>query len=152
MGRWGFERGIVENTHCSVHTFDCRGSWKVPADLANRVTIHKLCVGIRDDARKDFVSWEQVVDIGGGSLPAILKMDIEGYEFPVMKEMIADGKLLPEQIAVEVHANKAIADAVDTHFHVVRNAGYRLVHRADNPFCAPCSQITLVRREILAEM
>lgn len=144
-GHWEFERDIVKRTNCFVHTFDCTGDWDVPKDLKDRVQLHKVCIGTKEDDRKEYVPWETIVSYEKG-MPAMLKMDVEGFEFPVMQEMVlGNAKLFPEQIAVEVHATKAKTEFIASLFANLTSKGFHLVHRADNPFCASCSEVTLVR-------
>eukprot|EP00177_Eucheuma_denticulatum_P008379 GFKZ01015242.1.p1 GENE.GFKZ01015242.1~~GFKZ01015242.1.p1 ORF type:complete len:471 (-),score=62.41 GFKZ01015242.1:328-1740(-) len=165
-GRWSFEQDIVARTKCNVHTFDCTGDWTVPKELKGRVTLHKLCLGAKDDLEKGFGSWGTLVGKGGnGRMPSVVKMDIEGYEFPVMKAMVESGKdsSLPEQIAMEVHGQTLFevgepfrwdesrndwrnnGEDIARFFGMLGTKGYRLVHRNDNPFCGHCSEVTLVR-------
>lgn len=148
-GDWGFERDVVRNTACNLHIFSCVGAWRVPNDLKERVKIHKKCIGTRDNVHKDSISWERILETGGGSLPALLKMDIEGHEFPVLKEMITDDKFLPDQIVADMHLNKAIAVDIERHFIALREAGYRVVHRADSPNWEQCSAVTLLKLDSL---
>lgn len=72
--------------------------------------------------------------IGVPRYPALAKMDIERSELAIIREMLILGKgeELPEQFAMEVHS-----------------LGYKLVHRADNPYCTYCSEVTLVKNDRL---
>eukprot|EP00177_Eucheuma_denticulatum_P000090 GFKZ01000154.1.p1 GENE.GFKZ01000154.1~~GFKZ01000154.1.p1 ORF type:complete len:478 (+),score=46.79 GFKZ01000154.1:258-1691(+) len=169
-GKWSFEEAVVNRTRCSVHTFDCTGEWPVPERLRGRVTLHKYCLGSEDDAGTGFRSWETLVKIGGGGearMPSLAKIDIEGYEYPVMGALlgIGDEGLLPQQVAMEVHAStgrkigapmvwneekkqfRASREVVEEFFGNMTSKGYRLVHRADNPFCPHCSEVTMLRED-----
>ena len=175
-GKWSFERSILRKTGCVVHTFDCTGTWRVPEDLKHRVTFHKLCVS--DVAKGAYRTWRDLIEIGSRSvsrtgirMPALAKMDIEGFEYAVLNGLV-DGSvetMLPEQLVLEVHVdtgndrvgvpwrhlgrkhNRVGAAVVRGLFGGLEMRGYRLVHRADNPFCAHCSEVTLVRSVGLPE-
>lgn len=177
--RWHFEEGVVARTKCHVHTFDCTNDFTVPQNLRDRVTVHKLCLGKENDERDMFVGWSHILDIGeknsGGKvarLPVMAKIDIEGYEFPVLQELVAnvDASQLPEQLAIEIHsfapvrvgppyvkdrrfglpiANERVMSGL---FRNLSSVGYSLVHRADNPFCGKCSEVTLVQRAGLPDV
>ena len=170
-GKWSFESSVIRQTQCHVHTFDCTGDWTVPKELQSRVTLHKICLGEKEERRPegDFRTWQQIIQMGSGSgsvrMPAVAKMDIEGYEYPVLRSLVdtAVDDILPEQLALEVHVRtgRTIGDPweplpgraqnfvpgvkVREFFGNLSRRGYRLVHRADNPFCKHCSEVTLLR-------
>eukprot|EP00178_Gracilaria_changii_P013702 TRINITY_DN3865_c0_g1_i1.p2 TRINITY_DN3865_c0_g1~~TRINITY_DN3865_c0_g1_i1.p2 ORF type:complete len:482 (+),score=97.16 TRINITY_DN3865_c0_g1_i1:135-1580(+) len=148
-GKWKFEEAIIERTNCVVHTLDCTGEWPVPDKLKSRVTLHKICIGTKSDAKKrnNYYSWHKIVQLESG-MPSLLKMDVEGKEYAVLNEMLAGGEeLLPEQMAVEIHIRQQ-SHTVPL-FQNLSRKGYQLVHRADNPFCASCSEVTIVKQVAL---
>lgn len=169
-GRWDFEKDLVDKTDCRVHTFDCTGDWKVPRRISHKVKLHKFCLGPDDDEARRFMSWKSLIRIGGGEqekMPTLTKMDIEGHEYPVIASLLAnkDEDLFPQQLAVEVHARtrykiqpplvwedeskhfRASPETMAEFFGNLSSKGYQLVHRADNPYCPHCSEVTLVRHD-----
>jgi hypothetical protein len=84
QGDVSFEQDIIKNTPCDVHTFDCTVD-SIRIIDPKRHRFHKLCVG-RPKGDQAFYPFEQLNSImrrlGHGKL-AMLKMDIEGYEFEV---------------------------------------------------------------------
>ena len=98
--QWGFEEAVFARTHCEVHTFDCTGDFTVPAAIASRVTLHKQCVG--PETVDLFTTWEDLVATHGSV--AVLKMDIEGWEWPVLQQIAAAAAPPPTQMLVEIHA------------------------------------------------
>lgn len=175
QGKFDFEEDIVKSTMCNVHIFDCTGSWAIPPSLKGRATLSKICIGKPGQVADGFVFETMVQIIARASklsgfreptLPALLKMDVEGFEIPVFKDIVANtpDKWLPEQMAVEIHlrTRKPVglpyeldrihyfaylpeSTLIDI-FGNLSNRGYQLVHRADNPFCQQCSEITLLHR------
>lgn len=151
QGKWSFEKDIVKRTNCKIHTFDCTGSWEIPEELQGRVTLHKTCLGKEDDPREDFVGWNRVIAMGATKgakkMPAVVKMDIEGSEFPVLQALLDHGheSLLPQQLAIEMHAYKATPKFMENLFANFTRRGYSMTHRADNPWCAHCTEITVSR-------
>jgi hypothetical protein len=105
-----------------------------------------------------FLSWNSINKLTGiTTQPTFLKMDIEGYEFPVLQSIINSGKQLPLQIAVEVHTHRMEHGRRRRDWHVpllelysfiqylYRFGGYYLIDRNDNPLCPHCSEILLAK-------
>lgn len=163
-GRWDFEKDIAKRTECHIHTFDCTSAYEVPDELKERVTYHELCLGSEEDEREDFIGWIQMLDLienrsaaGVPRYPALAKMDIEGWEFVIVREMLMQGKPdeLPEQFVMEVHTGGTVhvgdkdkrKEVMSAWFGNLTTLGYQLVHRADNPYCVHCSEVTLVKND-----
>lgn len=179
--RWSFETDIIRRTECKVQIFDCTGDFKVPTELQERVTLHKLCVGHSSDeggAHDLYRSWNDILAIGAShsgfpedSMPTLAKIDVEGWELPTFFALTSDERLMPEQIVVELHVNtkvkvghpyiedsaspgrfQASRDVFAEVFTNLSDAGYYLVHRADNPFCGHCSEVTLLHRVAMPQL
>lgn len=177
-GLFQFERHVVHKWNCSVALFDCTGSWSVPDDLKQSVKFAPLCVAAPGDTRDNYKSLSQLMRIGatavgvaGESVPPVLvKLDVEGFEYPVLGDLLASTgrEALPRQLVVEFHllAPSVVGKPYEFHsngYHKQRirlvhalsmmgnlsNAGYATVHRADNPTDDACSELTLVRRDSL---
>eukprot|EP01040_Poterioochromonas_malhamensis_P005459 gene5459-5859_t len=160
-GKWNFEEEIVQKTDCRVETFDCTvgAGYKPPDHIKHRVRFHYLCLSDSDYELNGlkFVSWPTLNKITGVSKPpTFLKMDIEGYEFPVMKSIIDSGVMLPLQIAMEVHYIRVIggktedrransAELLAFANYLYKFGGYYLIDRHDNPFCKHCTEIVLAK-------
>lgn len=171
-GRWSFETDIVSRTNCIVHVFDCTGDFVVPSSLGETVVFHKLCIGSGMFNRTaGFRTYNELVSIatnGRNNPPALMKLDVEGFEFPVMKQIVQNINV-PKQVVVEVHVitsfnvgkpfvkrlhikggSQTVDDAdVREWISTLNDVGYELVHRADNPHCAHCSEITLLHNSTL---
>lgn len=171
--QWGFEAEIFQRTNCMIQVFDCTGDFQVPASIQSRVKLHKLCIGIEGDKRVNYKPWSEVIDIGStnsglalGVAPTVAKMDVEGWEFPVLTAMgqnIHDTSKLPKQLEFELHVLTYIPIGYPWE-KIARNRfkisdggirsllsnlsymGYELVHRADNPYCKHCSEVTFLHR------
>lgn len=170
--QWMFETSVVEKTNCTVHTFDCTGigkNWSVPEAISSRVTLHLKCLGEspskngRLTNRADlFVDYHTMLSMAGVvKAPAYMKMDIEGWEWEVLRSMLkTDVHNLPKQIAMEFHyhnwetSNEGMpwADRDKTYAEIAtfmdslwRFGGYYVIDRRDNGSCPACSEILLVR-------
>ena len=78
----------------------------VPPEIARSVNFHKVCLGARDEVVGDkrFLTWPSMLrEIGLHSAPAVLKMDIEGFEWSVLPDLVQVPHLLPESISLELH-------------------------------------------------
>ena len=166
---WGFERDLFLRTQCRIHTFDCTGNWSVPADLASRVTFHHKCiwgeegVGAFDD--NDHMLWTDLVALAGGRTPQYLKMDVEGWEWVVLHQVL-QSKQRPAQIGFELHleTRHEITSSLwvrirgeEPPLYIVPERGrrireliteigergYALTRRSDNIYCAHCSELVI---------
>jgi hypothetical protein len=159
---WDFEDDFAtKHPECKVHTFDCFVPGKVPSHLVKSVTSHAKCIGPRDEVidGKEFLSWPSILKlIGTETAPTALKMDIEGFEWTVIREMIHSSPkhLLPLSISLELHLTsieKPITwlgrfrqePEVALFMEHLMKFGYVLVDRHDNPFCLFCSEIVVAR-------
>jgi hypothetical protein len=144
--QWGFEEAIIAKTTCRIETFDCTGKnkgWKVPKSIKHRVRFHELCIGGMVN-NSQFISWTKLPSITGIiGPPTFLKMDVEGYEFPILREIIISGTHLPLQIALEIHTirtengerDKFVASTAEliSFIQFLRDiGGYYLIDRHNN--------------------
>lgn len=177
-GLFQFERYVVEEWNCSVALFDCTGNWALPADLKESVKFASLCVGAPGDARANYKTLPELIREGAAAVgvssdevpPVLVKIDVEGFEYPVLQHLLESNRKesLPRQIVAEFHllAPTNVGPPYQfysTGYHKERmpllhaltmmgnlsNAGYAIVHRADNPGDHACSELTLVRRDSL---
>jgi hypothetical protein len=96
--------------------------------------------------------------IGATSAPTVLKMDIEGFEWAVIRSMIASSprRLLPTSISFELHTSTGVRE-IDWHWRpregtevalfmeYLMKSGYLLVDRHDNPYCKHCTELVVAR-------
>eukprot|EP01040_Poterioochromonas_malhamensis_P013999 gene13999-15462_t len=160
-GQWGFEESILAKTECRVETFDCTMAkdYQLPAHLKGRVRFHPICLADSDyeiDDRR-YVSWTTLNKITGvATQPSFLKMDIEGYEYPVLKSIVDSGVFLPLQIAVEIHIIRVTngkwdlrrANSLELYSfmnYLYKFGGYYLIDRHDNVLCKSCTEVVLAK-------
>merc|ERR1712216_358284 len=109
---------------------------------------------------------------GETSRPLMVKMDIEGYEWPVLLSLLTatvegGGDVLPDQIALEMHeidyerSGGPNEDLRRQGFDIetqslcagivrkMRHAGYVLTSRVENPWCPQCTEVVWVREASL---
>lgn len=173
-GAFQFETAVIETTKCTVHVFDCTGSWKVPPHLHDRVKLHKICLGFYNDTRESYVSLRHLIEIGAkyegdpSLRPTLLKLDADGYEYTGLSELVtSDPEYMPDQIALEIHmmyvhghlnpykpivlpdgrASAAITDIEAREFlQNMSAAGYKLVNRIDDINCpVVCAEVLFVK-------
>jgi hypothetical protein len=155
--KWDFEVNVAQRTDCKIHTFDCTVDGIVPNSIKSKTTFHKVCLGDKDETidGKTFLSWRSLLSaVNVSSSPTYLKMDIEGYEIPVMRSIVDSGKDLPLQIAMELHLLKmsdnyvrmrSSAEIMAFMTYLNDFGGYMMIDRNDNEFCPHCSELLLVR-------
>jgi hypothetical protein len=166
--QWDFERSIFRAMpNCMIHTFDCtvHPDVKPPAEIASRTTLHRICIGAGDARANDkpFMSWKSVMNLVGATAPPLyLKMDIEGYEYQVLRSIVDDGFLLPAQVALELHyttampglpwhgRRKSSGELAAFMEYLHHEGGYFLLHRRDNPRCKACTEILISRLPCLS--
>ena len=165
--QWDTEIEIHKMTRCRSHTFDCTSSASQPNNIRDRAFFYKLCIGdhnYKDAAGLEYVTWTTALKRAGmtGS-PDYLKMDIEGFEFQVLRNLIYDGHLLPDQIALEIHqltfppgsGNPASflswagrtkdLDELLSFFLMLYEKGFRLSFVDHDTVCGTCLEVLLSR-------
>lgn len=169
--QWEFEMDILAKTPCEVHTFDCTGDrerFAVPDDP--RHNFHYVCLGTKNKETEDGEFWtlDKMTKTLKHKKIDLLKMDIEGYEFPLLQdwpentEKRYDSTVLPMQVLVEVHYKTQMAelskeqntkplpnwkyttDMINMQEHLLK-MGYATIIRDDNEVCPHCSELTLMR-------
>lgn len=164
-GEFGFEEDIVTKTNCMIHTFDCTGDFPVPSHLKNRVIAYKLCLG---DPKygTNFRTLQGLMRAANVKRVSFLKMDIEGFEYDVLTNIINNANeiletnkmdIFPDQIAFEIHyltqfpqlpffgRDLSPGEIFSFMEFLFIEGGYVLAERNDNQFCAHCSEILLVK-------
>jgi hypothetical protein len=159
---WDFETAIMKShPSCQIHTFDCYTQGIVPEALKGSVFSHNICIGSKDEqiGGKEFLTWASLLKkINVNKAPTALKMDIEGYEWMVLREMMRSSPtaLLPHSLSFEVHSrtseqnvpwygrNRNLGE-VGLFMDYLMKYGYVLVDRHDNPFCKSCSEVVIGR-------
>ena len=103
-------------------------------------------------AAESFGRYAALLKLAGlRSPPTLLKMDAEGYEWPVLADVLSDPELAPSQLALELHFQtqmpglrwfgrfKGAAEILSLG-NALSRRGYLLVERDDNPACRWCSE------------
>ncbi len=157
---WDFEAAVFEKTKCTVHTFDCTVGAEAspPNRIRARVSLHRLCVGARDEVLdgRAFASWQTLLhSINLTRAPTFMKLDVEGYEWEVLPELIKH-RHAPLQVAFELHyhtqmrglswylrykSEAEIGIFIDTLYR----HGYYVVDRHDNKHCSHCTELLISR-------
>lgn len=162
--QWDTEVGIHDQTRCKTHTFDCSSHDSRPEKIKDRATFHKICVGPTDktDSKgQQFLTWHSALKAAGlTEAPEYLKMDIEGFEYDVMKNLIHTNHTeLPNQIAMEIHhqtwqpwqnnpssslswsdRNKDVGELL-SFFLMMYTSGYRLSEVDHKTVCQHCLEV-----------
>jgi len=167
--KWQFEQGVLEHTPCHVHTFDCTGGisrFNVPSH--ERLHFHYICLGDKNKPASETMGEIWTLDKMQTSLNHsridLLKMDIEGYEWPIfydwplLTEITSPNHVLPMQVAVEIHYQtqmkelaaetledyKFVTDMVHLHSRLLK-MGYATAVYDANESCKHCVELSLVR-------
>merc|ERR1712060_19145 len=70
--------------------------------IRSRTTFYKKCIGGTN--HKNYISWDTMLRlIGTKKAPEYLKIDVEGYEYETMRDLLSSREL-PNQIAMEIHS------------------------------------------------
>merc|ERR1712032_1311199 len=159
---WGTEKSMAERTRCRIHYFDCTTEEaKMPVAIRDRTVWHQICLGPKDeviDGRQYMTYASLLRQAKIKRPPSFLKMDIEGYEFPVCRAWSrADSSILPSQIAMKIHASTSSqiglswedrAKAPGELFGFFLNLyalGYRLMHVDRKTMRQGCLEVLLGR-------
>lgn len=111
--KWDFEEHIYRDTSCRIETFDCTVDATIPPSIRNRTRYHKYCLGhfAGKVANQVFATLPELnAKVGRKMGPDYFKIDIEGFEWSVLKSLVGqvhvNRKLdphLPLQIYGEFH-------------------------------------------------
>lgn len=187
---WEFEQRIYDMTPCEIHTFDCtgpRGRFQPPPRISDRHHFHHVCLATQSvppvpDPTKvkhippDFEvvgameTLEGMQKRLGHKRLDLLKLDIEGFEWPIfeswpeLSNLEASSQVaLPMQILVEIHYRTAMhalwpqkgvifkneIDLVNLQEHLLK-MGYVVAVRDDNEMCKHCTELTLLRHKCVS--
>lgn len=165
-GQWGFEESIAKMTNCTTHTFDCTVKNPRKPNI-DSIHFYPYCVSATnmkvDD--REFMTYSKIIEQTGMTKPPTLfKMDVEGFEFDVMAQMLDEAvtsgtaHLLPSQISVELHYATRM---FDVHWKerflqaseiamfmgmMYRRGGYVPVNvELIGPGCYSCAEVLFVR-------
>jgi len=164
-GIWDFEIAVFAKTPCHIHTFDCtvHSRIMVPERIRSRTSLHRVCIAARSytDPRthRVFEDWPTLLKRVGMPIqaPSFLKMDIEGFEYQVLRAVLGSHHLAtgtskatealslwPTQIAMELHFQTQMRE-LPFHGRLVsvgeialfmdflwRQGGYTLIDRRDH--------------------
>ena len=168
---WSFELDILANTECEVHTFDCTGPlsrFDVPQN--SKLTFHHTCIVPANSWSNDRQMEGERLDLQtvqkrlGHRQVDLLKMDIEGFEWPILYDWLDNSSsqsrelVLPMQILLEIHFRtqmsdlstdrrsdfKFATDMVQLQTQLLRK-GYVTTNFDPNVACAHCLEVTLIR-------
>jgi hypothetical protein len=128
--KWDFEEYFFRETDCTIDTFDCTCNATVPAEIVSRTKFHQVCLGnvnsIDEKTGQRFLTLPALNKLIGRSVgPDYYKMDIEGYEWTMLKSMVKAADTnhelhsqLPLQIYAEYHLDR---ESLEDNSYVVRN-------------------------------
>jgi hypothetical protein len=180
---FGFEEQMLACTEAHIATFDCTVKEASNKPPTSRVSFLGHCIGPDDTApgMAQFRTWESIAALALGAAKeaalqrgaertdssrpahiAVLKADIEGWEWAVLDQVLGSAaQTLPQQVAIELHLRTQASRNVSgfDSSGVLRGssqrliqlrarcerAGYALVDRNDNPWCRHCSEVLFVK-------
>jgi len=181
--QWGFEMEVTQQLPgCVTHTFDCTLSDNTPKKkpMNDDINFYPYCIGSSENQGPTLLPYDKLWDAVMTrqndnkntvsesrtkqqsaiiSPPKLLKMDIEGYEFDVLHNLLSssDSSIWPEQIMLEVHwATRMVglqwmprtltAGEISLFFGGLFNfGGYMVVDAKKINGCDPCLEVLLVR-------
>ena len=171
--QWGFEIEVTQQLPgCVIHTFDCTLKDNTPRKKPQNddINFYPYCIGSSDNQGPTHLTYDKLWDAvmtrqnktegtKKSTIITVLKMDIEGFEFDVIHNMLSssDSSIWPEQIMLEVHwATRMVgvkwmprtltAGEISLFFGGLFNhGGYMVVHATKIDGCQPCLEVLLVR-------
>lgn len=120
---------MLAATSCDIYTFDC--TYEGATILPGRHFYYKWCIGnpgLSIATGLDFKSWDDVTRELQHDYVNLLKVDIEGHEYPVLAALRADTqRVLPDEISIEIHA-RYVQGWAKTHLEGSWQNGLSLPH------------------------
>lgn len=155
--QWGFENQMVK-TKCNVATFDCTVTHPKNKPDSEQVQFYSQCISHRKESysinNRQYNTYFDLINAAGftnnnhtsSSRINYMKMDVEGYEYGVITNMIRYSRehdlmhLLPDQLQLEFHyatwmydlpwslRTRTTGELVAFFSMLFREAGYVAVH------------------------
>ncbi|KAJ3198625.1 hypothetical protein HDU82_001181, partial [Entophlyctis luteolus] len=112
-GWFSWELDMIKKTEakCKIHVLDCTGDFVSPDP---NIIMHKWCLG-KDELINGliFKTWNTIISELKIKQVQLLKIDIEGWEWVVMPELLETAKVFPRQVAIEMHIGVQPAGATE---------------------------------------
>ena len=176
--QWEFEIDVHSKSNCSIHTFDCTVQEpNMPEEIKDRAIFHRLCIdgqrrrgAAKNNPDAEFLTLTDLTSLTQGnqtpgSYHTLFKMDVEGYEWRVFREMVREleekGRdaeaVLPDQLYVELHFRTLMfelqwVDRLKTAVELYQlsealfwNLGYILTDSRPNTVCGRCIEVLFQR-------
>ena len=161
--QYEFEQAVHQTfpSTCKIHTFDCTVARPTPPPF---VQYHSICLGSTPERiqGREFTSFSDLVERTGGIQPSLVKMDIEGWEWVALVQLMESAETLwneqrvniyPDQLALEIHTNMApwslghmYEEETLAYFnYLYYRHGYVLVYERPNVLCSTCWEVLLVK-------
>ena len=171
---WRFEKSLLRETSCEIHTFDCTGPKERFDRIPQGVHFHHVCLAAEPGPPLGCTNKEalcgprmtidQIQEQLEHETIDLLKIDIEGWEMPMFRAWTHDLTVLPRQLLAEFHyvtIYKQLAgddatqmngglelqtprDLVELQAHMLE-LGYVVAVREDSETCPHCTELTLLR-------
>jgi Methyltransferase domain len=107
---WTFEEAIVKELGCTTYTFDCTLPNGKPQHKPDndKIRFFEYCIDghTHEDATfgSKYLSYEDMLKVAGiDTAPTYFKIDVEGFEYDILTDMMRTPHLLPLQIQIELH-------------------------------------------------
>lgn len=144
---WNFEEYMHADSDCTIETFDCTCNMSIPEAIQGRTRAHPYCLGpisSTNDRGEKFMTLADLNKLLGREKgPDYYKMDIEGYEWAMMRALVKDADLkadveahLPLQVYAEWHLDRESLEdnSYVHHGATTAHVGRRLRHFFDEMF------------------
>jgi hypothetical protein len=161
----------VMSQYCEVHAFDCTIDSQAPAVAGKSFKFHRICLGPKTDISTTtygigksnstfiFQTLEETMDQLGHTKVDVLKFDIEGSEWSLLKTVLATpASHLPTQMFFELHTETAnpvfVAEttvrgkrrpAVNKLFIDLIDLGYWVYEKMLNGGDVACADFSMIR-------
>ena len=150
-----------------MHTYDCTTAADPRKPNNDAIHFYPYCIASENKRvnNMEFATYHKMVEAAGLTKPpSLFKMDVEGFEFDVMAQMLEEARrsgsmhFLPTQISVELHyatrmydipwmMRRLTAAEISTFMGMMYNrGGYVPVHYEEiGPGCHSCAELLFVR-------
>ncbi|CAL8097743.1 unnamed protein product [Orchesella dallaii] len=150
-GDSSFEADLLQRTNCIIYAYDptVQSIGKPLTPNNPRVKFHQVGIGFMDTTQGNLRTLKSLMKSNGHEWIDILKIDVEGSEYPSLFRVMDDFQTIPfGQLLIEVHAwQPQNTMNLISLFKALESKGMRAFFNEPNPYDAKCYEFSFLNSQ-----